>query len=100
MIHSFCLDKENKLFTDISFDDLEGLKSNELVWNEFYRKTLDIRSSENLYILNLSLEDRFLALKSWTQGIAEAGKEAFQLETDIEIAGHLFYPLAGKLLLS
>jgi hypothetical protein len=85
--------------TDISFEELEGLQTDEFLWDEFYRKTLEIRSSENLFIVNLSMADRFLALKSWTQGIAEAGKEAFQLETDIEIAGHLFYPLAGKLLL-
>lgn len=85
--------------TDISFAELEGLQTDEFLWDEFYKKTLEIRSSENLFIVNLSMADRFLALKSWTQGIAEAGKEAFQLETDIEIAGHLFYPLAGKLLL-
>lgn len=85
--------------TDISFEELEDLQTDEFLWDEFYKKTLEIRSSENLIILNLSIADRFLALKSWTQGIAEAGKDAFQLETDIEIAGHLFYPLAGKLLL-
>ncbi|MHA1728732.1 MAG: hypothetical protein ACTSWY_08360 [Promethearchaeota archaeon] len=84
---------------DISIEDLNGIQVNPVETDAFYKKTLNIRSTEDLYILNLRPEDKFMAMKSWAAGIAEAGKDAFRLETDIEIAGHLYYPIAGKLLL-
>lgn len=83
---------------DISFDDYSEIHDDFFQQEEFHEKILNIRSSEDVVEINLEPEEKFKALKSWIAGIAEAGKDAFKLESDIEMAGHLIYPIAGKLL--
>ena len=74
---------------DISFDDYEEIHDNFFLQEEFQEKMLNIRSSEDVVEINLDPEEKFKALKSWIAGIAEAGKDAFKLESDIEMAGFL-----------
>ncbi|MBD3353597.1 MAG: hypothetical protein GF364_19090, partial [Candidatus Lokiarchaeota archaeon] len=65
---------------------------------EFEEKVLNIRSSENLRTINLSPEEKFKAFNSWVAGIAEAGYEAFKIQSEIEEEGKLSYPIAGPLM--
>ncbi|MBD3353693.1 MAG: hypothetical protein GF364_19570, partial [Candidatus Lokiarchaeota archaeon] len=60
--------------------------------------SLHIRSSENLTEINLSAEERFLAMKSWVQGIAEVGLDSLGLQSEIEQFGKLAYPIVNFLL--
>ncbi|MCP4760418.1 MAG: hypothetical protein GY870_01470 [archaeon] len=83
---------------DISFDEFEDIEEDPQGLEFLYKKSLNIRSSEALEIIDLVPEEKFKALKSWVAGIAEAGKDAFRLESDIELEGNLIYPIAGKLL--
>jgi Leucine-rich repeat (LRR) protein len=73
----------------------------------FHKKTLNIRSSEALddidvqegvNLINLPIEEKFLAFKSWVQGIAEAGLDAFSLQDGIDRNLDLMYPIASFLL--
>ena len=86
---------------DISFDDYEELQDDSFNYfqqEEFQEKMLKIRSSEDVVEINLAPEEKFKALKSWIAGIAEFGRECFKIVADIELAGQLIYPIAGKLL--
>lgn len=65
---------------------------------EFIRNIINIRTSENLKEINLSPEEKFKAMKSWVAGIAEAGKDAFSIQAEIDAAANLMYPIMGKLM--
>jgi hypothetical protein len=79
---------------DISVEDFNDAKKDK----EFYEKIMEIRSSEQVKIIHLANEEKFKAMKSWVAGIAEAGMEAFRIQTEIEIANQFAYPITDKLL--
>lgn len=79
---------------DISPEDLEHAVSDP----DFGEKTLKIRSSENLVEFDLAPEEKFKAFKSWVAGIAEAGLDAFRIQSEIEGEGRLIYPIAHPLM--
>ncbi|MHA1871234.1 MAG: hypothetical protein ACTSXF_09810, partial [Promethearchaeota archaeon] len=66
--------------------------------DEFNKKILRIRSSEDLHEINLSNEEKFKAFKSWVAGIAEAGRDAFRIQAEIDAAANLLYPILSKLM--
>jgi hypothetical protein len=72
---------------DISFDDFSEKKKSEIAL-EWARST---RSSEGLREISLEPEDRFEAMKSWTQGIAEAGIDALDLEGTYNLGNDAIY---------
>ncbi|OLS14252.1 MAG: leucine-rich protein [Promethearchaeota archaeon CR_4] len=58
----------------------------------------NIRSSESLYEVQVEIEEKFLAFKSWVTGLTEAGVKAFQLQSSIDSMANVEYPLTGRLL--
>jgi len=83
---------------DIPAEELEEILTDEEESEEYYKELLYIRSSENLKEIDLNPEEKFIALKSWVQGIAEAGLGAFWVQTELEQAGNLMYPIASVLM--
>jgi Leucine-rich repeat (LRR) protein len=83
----------------ISVEDFANLKNDVDGKEELFNETLNIRSTENLREIVLEPEEKFKAFKSWVFGIAEAGYNAFKLQSAIEDYGNLMYPIASKLLL-
>lgn len=81
--------------TSISAEDL--VSNNDMEAANLFENTLKIRSSENLREINLVLEEKFKAFKSWVSGIAEAGLEAIHIQREIEEYGHLMYPISNRL---
>ncbi|MHA1339256.1 MAG: hypothetical protein ACTSRZ_07835 [Promethearchaeota archaeon] len=67
---------------------------------DFEEEILEIRSSEKMKKINLSIEERFKAFKSWIAGIAEAGKDAIKLQYQIDKVANLQYPISLLLLKS
>ncbi len=64
----------------------------------FEQDMLSIRSSEGLREIYLPVEEKFIALSSWVAGIAEAGKNAFRIQAEIEAYARLEYPFTCRLL--
>ncbi|MCP4763844.1 MAG: hypothetical protein GY870_18880, partial [archaeon] len=89
-IHTAVMDIPMQKFTD--------LKNDVDAQEDFYKKTLNIRSSIALQVINLEPEEKFKAFKSWVAGIAEAGSEAFHIQANIEKEGNLLAPISGRLL--
>lgn len=79
--------------TDINIDEFEERIQDD----EFETDMLKIRSSENLREVNLAIEEKFFAFKSWTEGIAEAGMNAISIQENIERFGNLIHPIANRL---
>ncbi|MBN2155481.1 MAG: hypothetical protein JW776_05525 [Candidatus Lokiarchaeota archaeon] len=75
---------------DIPAESIEGRKSDP----EFLDEILQLRSSEKARPLELAPKDEFFALKSWVQGIAEAGFNAIAIQRNIESYAHLMYPIS------
>lgn len=84
--------------TSITPAELFQIRSNTDVKRRYDENFLQIRSSERLQTVELAPGERFFAMKSWVQGIAEAGFGAFRLQTDIEAYGRLAYPIMKFLL--
>ncbi len=59
---------------------------------------LNIRSSEFLQEIQVDIEERFQAFKSWVTGITESGVGAFRLQSSIDAVANVEYPLTGRLL--
>jgi hypothetical protein len=79
---------------DISIEDYnDGDLSKDL-----YEDLLRARADGEVRIINLEPEEKFKAFKSWVAGIAEAGVEAFELQTEIEMANEFAYPITNILL--
>ena len=83
--------------TDLSFDEFNELQNDSEIQEKLLKKTLFIRSSENLEEIDLTPEEKFKALKSWAAGIADLGINALQVQSEIENAADLAYPMIGKL---
>lgn len=64
---------------------------------EFKEDLLKIRSTENLTKIDLDLDEKFFAFKSWVAGIAEAGAFSITIQSDIERFTHLLHPIANRL---
>jgi|GEM_PF-2206930 len=58
---------------------------------------INAHTSENQQV-DLVPSERFLAFKSWVQGVAEAGPDAFVFQSELEAAAGFAYPIASKLL--
>lgn len=66
---------------------------------QFMDRILNIRSSEKLLKIDLEPKEKFKAFKSWVAGIAEAGLDAFKIQSDIENWGKLgAHPISHKLM--
>ena len=63
-------------------------------FEDHQKRILKIRSSENFRELELTPEEKFVALKSWTAGIAEAGTNAFHIQDEIDKNLGLSYPIS------
>ncbi|MHA1729276.1 MAG: hypothetical protein ACTSWY_11165, partial [Promethearchaeota archaeon] len=86
--------------TDVSPEEFNRYQEDLDYAEKFDNKTLKIRSSEglNLKKINLTAEDRLFALRSWVQGIAEAGMDAFKLQGEIDRVANLQYPILDFLM--
>jgi hypothetical protein len=65
---------------------------------EITETALKIRSTERLKEITLSPEEKFAAFNSWVAGIAEAGVEAFKIESEIEEMSNLATPIVNRLI--
>ncbi|MCP4760170.1 MAG: leucine-rich repeat domain-containing protein [archaeon] len=79
---------------DISFNEFEET----IMDDRFEGKIINMISSENLPGIDLEPREKFRAFKSWVAGIAEAGTDAFRIQSDIDNAAKQMYPLAEKIL--
>ncbi|MHA1340208.1 MAG: hypothetical protein ACTSRZ_08255 [Promethearchaeota archaeon] len=79
---------------DISAEDLDKLRDDP----DFQEKTLYIRSSEELIEFYLEPQEKFKAFKSWVAGIAEAGLNAFKIQSEIEEEANLVFPIVYPLM--
>ncbi|MBD3351874.1 MAG: hypothetical protein GF364_10345, partial [Candidatus Lokiarchaeota archaeon] len=84
--------------TTISGEEYEKIQRDPLERKKLEDKAIHIRSTENLSEIDLSIEDRFFAMKSWVQGISEAGFNALIVQSDIELYGKLAYPIVNFIL--
>ena len=84
--------------TDISVEEYDEYIDDDYFQEDLIKKTLEIRSSEDLEEINLNPEEKFFALKSWAAGIAEAGYESFKFQMEIDTALDLAYPMTNLLL--
>ncbi|MBD3350463.1 MAG: hypothetical protein GF364_03155 [Candidatus Lokiarchaeota archaeon] len=84
--------------TTITGEHYEEIQDDPDKMQKLEGSSLHIRSSEKLTEINLSAEERFLAMKSWAQGIAEAGLDSLGLQSEIEQFGKLAYPIVNFLL--
>jgi hypothetical protein len=80
--------------SNISFEEFDNIKDED----ELKVDLLKARSSENLKIINLDLDEKFKAFKSWVAGIAEAGLDSFQIQSEIEELNDFVYPITDALL--
>ena len=89
-IHTSVMNISAEQFEDL-YDDIDFQK-------DIYNRALDIRSSEQLREIRLSIEEKFKAFKSWVAGIAEVGLKAFEIQDEIDNNLDLMYPIASFLL--
>ena len=80
--------------TEISTEEFEDYQNDANIQEQLNKRTLEIRSSEELTEINLTPEEKFTALKSWTAGIAEAGLNAFRIQDEIDKNLDLLYPIS------
>ena len=92
------IDCINTAVTYIFTEEFEDYQNNADVQEQLYKKTLDIRSSENLKEINLTPEEKFNALKSWTAGIAEAGEAALSIQSTIDSVVGIWVQISSRLL--
>ena len=84
--------------TDISVEEYYEYMNNDDFQEDLIEKSLEIRSSEGLKEIKLNPKEKFQALKSWAIGIAEAGRDAFRIQSEIDTSANLAYPMAGFLI--
>lgn len=80
--------------TQIGYNEYIDHQKNTELKKDLIKKTLNIRSSENLKEINLSPDERFFAFKSWAHGIAEAGINTFKIQGDIDIELDFIHPIS------
>lgn len=78
--------------TTINVEEFNELQDDSDKRGKFINDTLEIRSSENLEQINLSPEEKFFAMKSWAEGIVDAGFGVFRIQSTIDRFGNLAYP--------
>ncbi|MCP4762862.1 MAG: hypothetical protein GY870_13870, partial [archaeon] len=78
---------------DITPEEFMELENNIDAQEEIFKKTLNIRWSEDPRTINLTPEEHFKAFKSWVAGIAEAGVDAFEIQDEIDRNLNLMYPI-------
>ena len=64
---------------DMNADEFNRLVTDTTGRKELFKDTIFVRSSENLRKIDLSPSEKFIALNSWVDGIAEAGLDAFRI---------------------
>ncbi len=92
------IDCIHTVVTNISPEEFVNYSDNAYNKEHLYNKTLEIRSSENLKEINLTPKEKFVALKSWAMGIAEAGMDALIIQDEIDKSSTLIYPIATRML--
>ena len=85
-VASITPDEHKRYYTDPEFHE------------KFDEISLNIRSSANLKEIDLNPEEKFVALKSWAEGISEAGMDAFMVQNNIDLASGITAPLTGTLM--
>jgi Leucine-rich repeat (LRR) protein len=91
---------------NIDADEYDKSQNDGAERQNIYSLSLEKRNTNDFLIdatqfnrkIDLEPSERFLAFKSWVQGIAEAGLGAFELQTNIELEGSLLYPISKFLL--
>ncbi|MCP4762953.1 MAG: leucine-rich repeat domain-containing protein, partial [archaeon] len=78
---------------DMSVREFSTLENDTKAQKNLYKKTLNIRWSEDPKTINLTPSEHFKAFKSWVAGIAEAGKDAFDIQDEIDRNLNLMYPI-------
>ena len=63
---------------------------------DFEKDMLEIRSSEHLREIDLEINEKFFAFKSWVAGIAEAGINSIRIQSEIEQYSRLGNPIATR----
>ena len=84
--------------TDISAEEFVDYQNYADAQDHLNKKTLEIRSSENLKEIKLTSKEKFNALKSWVAGITEAGLNIFRIQDEIDNNLNLLYPVTRFLL--
>ena len=84
--------------TDISTEEFEDYQNGSDVQDQLNKKTLEIRSSEELTEIKLNPEEKFNALKSWTSGLTEVGMNVFHIQDEIDKNLDLLYPISQFLM--
>ncbi|MHA1821818.1 MAG: hypothetical protein ACTSU2_06075 [Promethearchaeota archaeon] len=74
--------------------NLDALNESE----ELMRSVLEVRSTENLKSINLSVDEKIKAFNSWVAGIAEAGVNAFYIQSEFEKYARLTFPISNRLI--
>ncbi|MHA1728067.1 MAG: hypothetical protein ACTSWY_04985 [Promethearchaeota archaeon] len=92
------IDCIHTVITDISPENYKNLKENSGNNKNLIKKNLRIRSVEGLKHINLTPEEKFKAFKMWVAGIAEAGFDAFKIQSQIEQEGKLIIPITFPLM--
>ncbi|MBD3350320.1 MAG: hypothetical protein GF364_02435 [Candidatus Lokiarchaeota archaeon] len=70
--------------TRISIADYESMINDDSERKKFNNNLLNIISTENLEPIDLELDEKYFAFKSWVQGIAESGLSAILIQDEIE----------------
>ena len=83
---------------DISLNQFNEYQNNNETQENLLKKTLFIRSSDDFKEINLVPEEKFKALKSWTAGISEAGKDALSIQSNIDSAVGIWVQISSRLL--
>ena len=91
------IDCIHTVVTDISPDQFKKIHEDSETQEKLLKKTLFIRSSENLREIELTSEEKFKALKSWVAGIAEFGLSALKVQFEIENSANLVFPIINRL---
>ncbi|HMF30118.1 MAG TPA: hypothetical protein VKK79_01790, partial [Candidatus Lokiarchaeia archaeon] len=94
VLHEDALDCIHAAVCDIPVQEFAETIQEE----DFAENILRIRSSEQLQEINLAPEEKFVALRSWVAGIAEAGMDAFAIQGEIDVAANLQFPVTSRLL--
>lgn len=83
---------------NLNYREFLEMNNNPQAKKKLLEKINKVRSSERLKHINLSIDMKFLAFKSWVQGIAEAGIDAFKIQDSIEEYTKLMNPISNRLL--
>jgi hypothetical protein len=86
------------IICEIEVQDFEEINKSSIERKELFKETLKIRSTEGLRIVHLTIDEKFFALCSWVQGIAESSLKSIFILEDISKYYNLTYKFSSFLL--